>query len=167
MISKIHLPPLILTCLWMSGQLLMKSLPWHFDFCNRRAEMFKITGIMHMWCMNVPLWVHVEETEFSVCFDRGIISALAFMVVPGLIQLNQVTSTQAKLEWLRGLQHCAACSIQLWVWALNLHQCLLTHLQVCGSKRLSCHAGPYTVSRCHARGESQDHSSEETYQCWI
>ena len=34
-------------------------------------------------------------------------------------------------------------------------------LQVCGSKRLSCHADLYTVSRCHTRGESEDHTREK------
>ena len=47
----------------------------------------------------------------------------------------------------------------LWVRAPNLHQCLWTHLQVCESKRLGCHADLYTVSRCHTRGESEDHTS--------
>ena len=43
----------------------------------------------------------------------------------------------------------------------NLHQCLWTRLQVCGSKMLSCHADLYTVSRCHTRGKSEDHTSEK------
>ena len=38
----------------------------------------------------------------------------------------------------------------------NLHQCLQTCLQVYGSKRLSCHADPNTVNRCHTRGESEE-----------
>ena len=45
---------------------------------------------------------------------------------------------------------------QSWVQALKLHQCLWICAQVCGSKRLSCHADLYTVSRCHTRGESQE-----------
>ena len=40
-----------------------------------------------------------------------------------------------------------------WVQAPNIHQCLWTCLQVCGSKRLDCHADLFTVSRCHSRGE--------------
>ena len=43
-----------------------------------------------------------------------------------------------------------------WVQAPNLHQCLRTHLQVRGSKRLGCHADLYTISRCHTRGESDE-----------
>ena len=35
-------------------------------------------------------------------------------------------------------------------------------VQVCGPKRLSCYADLYTVSRCHTRGESEDHTSEKT-----
>ena len=35
-------------------------------------------------------------------------------------------------------------------------QCLRTHLQVRGSKRLGCHADLYRVSRCHTRGESKE-----------
>ena len=41
---------------------------------------------------------------------------------------------------------------------LNLHQCLWTHLQGYGSKRLSCHADLYTVSR---RGESEEYAGEK------
>ena len=69
----------------------------------------------------------------------------------------------AELEWPSGIQ-CHACYVQQgwsWVWAPNLCQCLLTCLQVCGSKRLGCHADLYTVSRCHTRGESEDYISEE------
>ena len=35
------------------------------------------------------------------------------------------------------------------------HHGLWTYLQVCGSKRFSCHADHYTVSRCHTRGKSE------------
>ena len=42
------------------------------------------------------------------------------------------------------------CNIILW-----------TRQQIRGSKRLSCHADIYTVSRCRTRGESRDHSSEK------
>ena len=28
-------------------------------------------------------------------------------------------------------------------------------------KKLSCHADPHTVSKCHTRGESEDHTSEK------
>ena len=45
--------------------------------------------------------------------------------------------------------------------SLNLHQCSQTHWQVHGSKRLSCHADLYTVSRCCTRGESEDHTGEK------
>ena len=44
----------------------------------------------------------------------------------------------------------------------NLHQCLWTYLQVCGSKRLGCHASIYTVSRCCTRGESEDRTGKKT-----
>ena len=37
--------------------------------------------------------IHVEEPEFSFCFDRWSTSALAFMVLSLLIQWNQVTGT--------------------------------------------------------------------------
>ena len=37
------------------------------------------------------------------------------------------------------------------------HQCLWIGLQVCGLKRLHCHADHYTVSRCHHRGESEEY----------
>ena len=40
-------------------------------------------------------------------------------------------------------------------------QCLWTHLQICGSKRLCYHSDLCTVSRCHTRGESEDHLSEK------
>ena len=43
----------------------------------------------------------------------------------------------------------------------NPHQCLWTHLQVGRSKRLGCHAGLYTVSRCHTSGEYGDHTSKK------
>ena len=58
----------------------------------------------------------------------------------------------------------SACCVwhgQSWVRAPNLHQCLQTFLQVCESKRLSCHADLYTVSRCITRGESEDHTREK------
>ena len=60
--------------------------------------------------------------------------------------------------------NCYACCVRhgrSWVWAPNLHQCLRIHLQVCASKRLGCHADLYTVSRCHIRDESEDHTSEK------
>ena len=44
---------------------------------------------------------------------------------------------------------------------LNLHQCLLTHLQVCWLKTPSCHADLYTVSKYNTRGESEDHTGEK------
>ena len=62
-------------------------------------------------------------------------------------------------------QHCIISITNLWtacgtdgpdVRALNLHQCLWTHLQVYGSKRLGCHADFYTVSRSCTRGESEE-----------
>ena len=49
--------------------------------------------------------------------------------------------------------HCSMRHGRSWVRAQNLHQCLQTRLQVCGSKKLGCHANLYTVSRCHTRGE--------------
>ena len=39
-----------------------------------------------------------------------------------------------------------------------------THLQVNGSKGLGCHADLYAVSRCHTRGESEDHYRQESTQ---
>ena len=36
------------------------------------------------------------------------------------------------------------------------HQCLYTHVQVCGSKKLSCHAGHKEVRKSHTRGESEE-----------
>ena len=35
------------------------------------------------------------------------------------------------------------------------------HICISGSKRLGCHADLYTVSRCHTRGESENHTSEK------
>ena len=69
-------------------------------------------------------------------------------------------------EWPSGIQRHACCMRhrQLWVWAPNLHQYLQTHLQVCGSKRLGCHADLHTVSRCHTRGESEDHTSKKAHK---
>ena len=66
-------------------------------------------------------------------------------------------------EWPSGIQRRACCLQhgRSWVQAPNLHQCLWTHLQVHGSKRLSCHADLYIVSRCHTRGEPEDHTSEK------
>ena len=46
--------------------------------------------------------------------------------------------------------------------SLNLHQCLWTHLEECGSKRLGCHPDLYTVSKCHTRGQSEDHIRKKT-----
>ena len=51
-----------------------------------------------------------------------------------------------------------------WVRALKLYQCLWTHVQVCGLKRLGHHADICMVSRCHTRGESEDHSSEKAHK---
>ena len=48
--------------------------------------------------------------------------------------------------------------------SLNLNQCLWTCLQAHGLKRLSCHADLYTVSRCHTRGESGDHTGEKAHK---
>ena len=47
---------------------------------------------------------------------------------------------------------------------LNLHQCLLIHLQVHGSKMLGCHADLYTVRRCYNRGESEDHTGQKAHK---
>ena len=41
----------------------------------------------------------------------------------------------------------------------NPHQCLWTHLQVCGSKRLCCQPD---FSRCRNKGESEDHTGMKT-----
>ena len=41
------------------------------------------------------------------------------------------------------------------------HSCSESSSSVCGSKRLGCHADVYTVSRCHTRVESQDHTGEK------
>ena len=53
-----------------------------------------------------------------------------------------------------------------WVQAPNLHQCLQTHLQVCGLKRLGCHADLYTVSRCHTRGEKKSMQARDPPWLW-
>ena len=37
-------------------------------------------------------------------------------------------------------------------------------LQVSGSKRLSCYADLYTVSRCRSRGEFEDHTSDKAHK---
>ena len=63
-----------------------------------------------------------------------------------------------KPQWPSGLQ-CRAYYVwhrRSWVHALNLHQCLQKCLQVCGSKRLGCHADLYTVGRCHTRVDSEE-----------
>ena len=53
------------------------------------------------------------------------------------------------------------CAEQM-VMGLNPQQCWWTHdLQVCGSKRLDCHADLYIVSRCCTRSESEDHTGEK------
>ena len=43
----------------------------------------------------------------------------------------------------------------------NIHQFLWTCLQVHRSKRLNCNADLYTVSRCHTRGEFEDHTGKK------
>ena len=43
----------------------------------------------------------------------------------------------------------------------NLYQCFLIHLQVHGPKRLGYNADFHTVSRCHTRGEFEDHTGEK------
>ena len=48
--------------------------------------------------------------------------------------------------------------------SLNLYQYLWTCLQVCGSKRLGCHADLYRVSRCQTRGESEDHTGKKGHK---
>ena len=62
-------------------------------------------------------------------------------------------------EWYTTL-----CSPHRWSWvrAPNLHQCLWICLQVCGSKRLGCHADLCTVSWHYTRGESWDYTSEKS-----
>ena len=60
----------------------------------------------------------------------------------------------------RNQGYTALCSPhrRSWVRVPNLHQCLWACLQVCGSKRLGCHADLYT------RGESEDHTSQKAYK---
>ena len=54
------------------------------------------------------------------------------------------------------------CAVARTVIGLNPHQCLWIHgLQVRGSNRLGCHAAEETVSKCHTRSESEDHTSEK------
>ena len=73
--------------------------------------------------------------------------------------LFQSLQLPAKSEWSSDVQ---CCTVAWTVLGLNPHQCLWTHgLQVCGSKRLSCHADLCTVSRCHTRGKSEDHTGEK------
>ena len=72
----------------------------------------------------------------------------------------------AETEWPSGLQ-CHACFVWhgwLWVWAPNLLQCLQTYLHEHGLKSLGYHADPYTVSRCHTRGESEDHRGKKAHK---
>ena len=63
-------------------------------------------------------------------------------------------------KWPNGTVLCSPDRAS-WVGAPNLNQCLWTCLQVHGTKRLSCHADLYTVSRCRTRAESEDHTSEK------
>ena len=60
----------------------------------------------------------------------------------------------AEPEWLSGIQRCARST--------DGHGCEPQPepppLQVCGSKRLSCHAD---LSKCHTRCESEDHMSKK------
>ena len=53
------------------------------------------------------------------------------------------------------------CLINLF-WSILLQYHFWTRQQIRGSKRLSCHADIYTVSRCRTRGESEDHWSKKT-----
>ena len=69
-----------------------------------------------------------------------------------------LSQCSAEMEWQSGIQRHACCVWHGWscVRTPNLHQCLQTSLQVCGSKKFGCHADLFTVSRCHTRGESQE-----------
>ena len=77
---------------------------------------------------------------------------------------------KAELKWLSGVQ-CMLCSphrqslVRALAWTSTNacgHLLAQTCLQVCGLKRLWCHADLHTVSRCYTRGESQDHTDEKT-----
>ena len=75
--------------------------------------------------------------------------------------LSRVSDSRAIVtEWFTGL--CLP-QRQLWVQAPKIHQCLQTHLQVCGSKRLSCHID-LRVSRCGTIGESENHTGKKAYR---
>ena len=62
----------------------------------------------------------------------------------------------------RVVQHCAHCTDgREFETQSKPPQCLWTHRQVCGSKRHCCHADLHTVSRCHTRGEFENHPDEK------
>ena len=47
---------------------------------------------------------------------------------------------------------------------MNLHQCLWTHLQVCGSKRLGAMLTSTQSAGVAPEGESEDHTSEKAHK---
>ena len=67
------------------------------------------------------------------------------------------TTSESRELWLRGHQfRQGSLSARSphgwsWVWSPNLHQCLWTCLQVCGLKRLDCHADLYSQQVSHQR----------------
>ena len=101
-----------------------------------------------------------------------------------MIMWNKVHTTQGHMHIFSGLEsnlNCLSiskmfllCCIKMWLfqpsrsgrvrhgwlWVRGLNiQCVWTCLQVHGLKRLCCHADLYTISKCHNRGESEDHIS--------
>ena len=74
-----------------------------------------------------------------------------------LLQLK-LGSRTGVAEWF--MQRCSKVGH-----GFNPHQCLWTHnLQVCGSKRISCHADLHTVSRYCTRGEFENHTDEKVHK---
>ena len=83
------------------------------------------------------IWYQDRNSKKLHCNTRKAVSG------PGFIEKLAGITKVCKPSWS-------------FVRAPNLHQCLWTCLQVCGSERLGCHADLYS----HTRGDYEDHTSE-------
>ena len=82
--------------------------------------------------------------------------------IAAILYLKQIAAINFIVKPSKVAECLQSCAVARTVMGLNPHQCLWIYdPQVCISRRLSCHADLYTVSRCHTKCESEDHTGEK------
>ena len=102
----------------------------------------------------------------SYLFLYCLICGAAWCIHHSISKIQEITYHKpAKLEWLSGLQCCAASSTNSHGFEPRISTNACGHIcNYVDCKGSGCHADPYTVSRCHTRGESEDNSGKKAHK---